>query len=500
MKKLFALTLSVMIALLLLATSAFATTYDFDSFTDGTNYGTKTKIDENITNLKGTDEAIGGMFVGPFSKASTAKLADGIVEEAYVEINPSELKTNEFFEVSLALRNGADEYVTEAVVMSQKTSENVVTITAGWAEGFKTTIDKDGIYTYRWEMFVENDTPYVNFSVLSGDTVIGTTENVNMDLIQGPDDKTPILEQEEVSVKYLWFCNIQCEEGINVYAQLPGTEIDFIEPEDTTVVVENAEETKGILTDSLTENGIVVNPADTVKISVEVNDVANSEEITPKIEEALAEKATDAKVVGLYDIIVPVRVNDILVNNLTKLSNKIELKLAIPDDLPEVAEGYSRTYYVVRDHNGEMTILDTVVNDDNTISFETDAFSTYALAYADTLTTTPGEDEKPGDEENPPVEENPGDEENPPVEENPGDEENPPAEENPGDEQKPPVEENPGDEQKPPVEENPSEDEKPAEDGKDDTPKTGIVTNIGIAVATILVAGTALVVLKSRKK
>lgn len=65
---------------------------------------------------------------------------------------------------------------------------------------------------------------------------------------------------------------------------------------------------------------------------------------------------------------------------------------------------------------------------------------------------------------------------------------------------KPPVEENPGDEQKPPVEENPSEDEKPAEDGKDDTPKTGIVTNIGIAVATILVAGTALVVLKSRKK
>ena len=463
MKKLFVLSLCIMVALLIFATSTLAATYDFDSFTDGTGYGTKTKVDENITNLKGTDEAIGGMFVGPFSKASTAKLADGIVEETYVEINPSELNVNEFFEVSLALRNKADEYVTEAVVMSQKISENTVAITAGWANDFKATIEKDGIYTYRWEMFVENNTPYVKFTILSGDNVLGTTGNVDMDTIQGPDDKTPILDQEEVSVKYLWFCNIQFNEGVNVYTQLPGTEIDFVQSEDTTVVVGNEETSKEILTDSLADNGIEVNPADVVKISVEVNDVPNAEEVAPKIEEALTEKVSDAKVVGLYDIIIPVRINDILVNNLTKLTSKIELKLAIPEDLPEVADGYNRTYYVVRDHNGEITILDTVVNDDNTISFETDAFSTYALAYADQRVETPGE------EENPPVEETPGEEENPPVEEIPGEEENPPV------------------------------DETPATDEKDETPKTGIVANIGIAVVTILVAGTALTVLKARK-
>lgn len=45
------------------------------------------------------------------------------------------------------------------------------------------------------------------------------------------------------------------------------------------------------------------------------------------------------------------------------------------------AEG--RTYKVIRNHNGEVTILDTVVNEDGTISFKTDRFSTYALAYAD---------------------------------------------------------------------------------------------------------------------
>lgn len=454
MKKLFTLTLCVMIALLLLTTGAFAATYDFDSFTDGTGYGTKTKVDENITNLKGTEQAIGGMFVGPFSKASTAKLVDGILEETYVEINPSELKASEFFEVSLALKNKANEYVTETVVMSQKTSENTVTVTAGWAEDFKVSIDKDGIYTYRWNMFVENNKPYVNFTVLSGDRVLGTTGNIDMDSIQGPDDKTPILDQEEVSVKYLWFCNIQCAEGINVYAQLPGTKVDFVQPEDTTVVVGNTEETKGILTDSLSGNGIVVNPADVVKISVEVNDLADAE-VAPKLEEALAEKVNNAKLVGVYDIVLPVRVNDVLVNNLTKLSNKIELRLAIPEELPEVAEGYSRNYYVVREHNGEITILDTVVNKDNTVSFETDAFSTYALAYADQKEENPNEGDKPITD--------PEGQENPPSE-------NPPSE-------------------------NPSKD-----DEKDETPKTGIVANIGIATVAILVAGTALTILKSRKK
>lgn len=48
-----------------------------------------------------------------------------------------------------------------------------------------------------------------------------------------------------------------------------------------------------------------------------------------------------------------------------------------------MAEGYERVYYVVRDHNGEIEVLNTTVNDDNTISFESDKFSTYALAYVD---------------------------------------------------------------------------------------------------------------------
>ena len=382
MKKLFKVTLCVIFALALtislFSTSVNAATYNYDSFTAGSGYGTKTPVSENVTNLKGETVASGGMYVGPFSKASTAKLAEGILEETYVEVDMDKIASGEYFEVSLALRNAANEYVTEAVVMSQKTAEDEVTLTAGWAPKFSATIDRTGIYTYQWNMFVENKTPYVNFSVLSGDTVVGSTGNVDMDTIQGPDDKNPILEQEDVSVKYLWFCNINVAEGINVYATLPGTTVEVVQDENALVIAENADET---LTSSLENNGITLNPADSVEIAVKVAEAA--EEENADMVAAVNEKVNGANLVGLYDITIPVTINGEAAGELSELSSPITLSIAIPEGLPEVAEGYERVYYVVRNHNGEVEVLNTTVNKDNTISFESDAFSTYALAYVD---------------------------------------------------------------------------------------------------------------------
>lgn len=382
MKKLFKLTLCVIVALALSIAlfniNVNAATYDYDSFTDGSGYGTKTEVSDNVTNLKGQYDSGMGMYVGPFSKASTAKLVDGISEEAYIEVDMDKIATGEFFDVSLALKNAKDEYVSEAVVASQKTADDQVTVHAGWAPEFEVVLDRTGIYTYQWNMFVEEDTPYVNFTILSGDTVLGTTGNVDMDTIQGPDDKTPILEQEEVSVKYLWFCSLNVAEGINVYATLPGTTIDVVQDEEALVVAENPEEA---LTSSLENNGIVLNPADKVEITVKVAELA--EEENSEMVAAVNEKVEGASLAGLYDITIPVTINGEAAGELSELAKPITLKLAIPEGLPEVAEGLERVYYVVRNHNGEVEVLNTTVNEDNTISFETDAFSTYALAYVD---------------------------------------------------------------------------------------------------------------------
>lgn len=90
------------------------------------------------------------------------------------------------------------------------------------------------------------------------------------------------------------------------------------------------------------------------------------------------------KVAGFYDINLFKGLNDDLkFEEVLEASDKVKVTLSIPTALPQVAEGYKRTYYVIRLHNGKTDILDTTLTDDNKVSFETDKFSSYALAYVD---------------------------------------------------------------------------------------------------------------------
>ena len=91
-----------------------------------------------------------------------------------------------------------------------------------------------------------------------------------------------------------------------------------------------------------------------------------------------SELGTDAKVQYL-DISIVLMAGDKELGTLNKLEEEITITVAIPEELK--AEG--RTYKVIRNHDGVVEVLDTVVNADGTVSFKTDCFSTYALAYAD---------------------------------------------------------------------------------------------------------------------
>ena len=64
---------------------------------------------------------------------------------------------------------------------------------------------------------------------------------------------------------------------------------------------------------------------------------------------------------------------------LDELSEEITFTIEIPEELN--VDG--REFFVIRVHNGETTILPATMNDDGTISFTTDRFSTYALGYED---------------------------------------------------------------------------------------------------------------------
>lgn len=218
--------------------SASATEYKYEGWTSSGGYGSATKVDDNITNLKGEDTASGGMYLGPFSKASTAKLEDGILEEVYVELDPAKFSDHELFEVSLALKNDSNAYVNEAVVMTQKVGDEF-NITAGWAPNFKGVVKTKGIYTYQWKMYMEEDKTYVEFTLLKGNREIATSGKVDFDSFGSNDAKNPISGEDNVSVKYLWFCNIAVANGVNVYTELPTVEVTFVDPtEDEDLVLE----------------------------------------------------------------------------------------------------------------------------------------------------------------------------------------------------------------------------------------------------------------------
>lgn len=58
--------------------------------------------------------------------------------------------------------------------------------------------------------------------------------------------------------------------------------------------------------------------------------------------------------------------------------------VALPENLQKVEEGYSRTYYIVREHNNKAEILNTTLSEDGKyLTFESDKFSSFALAFVD---------------------------------------------------------------------------------------------------------------------
>lgn len=125
----------------------------------------------------------------------------------------------------------------------------------------------------------------------------------------------------------------------------------------------------------------------------------NQEEIAQNDKAVIEDKVTsvlgeDAKVQYL-DVAIVLKADDEELGTLNKLEEEITITVAIPEELK--AEG--RTYKVIRNHNGEVTVLETVLNEDGTISFKTDRFSTYALAYADEegTSTNPNPDNTPSE-------------------------------------------------------------------------------------------------------
>ena len=135
------------------------------------------------------------------------------------------------------------------------------------------------------------------------------------------------------------------------------------------------------------------NPNDE-EIIVKVVAEVIAENVVPEADKAQVDEKVDVLAASETENVVVLQFLDLAVELYTasgeKLGNYNELseKLTFTIEIPEGMDTEGKTFVVIRVHNGEVTILDTVMNADGTLSFETDKFSTYAIAYKEIANNT----------------------------------------------------------------------------------------------------------------
>lgn len=145
----------------------------------------------------------------------------------------------------------------------------------------------------------------------------------------------------------------------------------------------NNKEAENILLESLDSSSLVANDNVEVALEIEQIDASNLEKnLIKKIENVIK----NGTIASYFDINVAVRdvASRNLIGNLSELTKKIELMILLPKELKNTNKDINRTYYIVREHNGKIEKIETKLSEDeNYLVFETDKFSTYALAYED---------------------------------------------------------------------------------------------------------------------
>lgn len=161
-------------------------------------------------------------------------------------------------------------------------------------------------------------------------------------------------------------------------------------PEEITrpVIVTITENIKNILINSVSTNEELVNKISeatkNVTTQIKVEEITNiGEDLKIQINTILP---NDNTLVGYYDIKAIINIDGIE-NEINELDSKIKLSVILPETLKNVPEGSTRKYYITREHDGIVELIDVKLNNDK-LEFESDKFSTYAISYVDSVAVT----------------------------------------------------------------------------------------------------------------
>ena len=160
---------------------------------------------------------------------------------------------------------------------------------------------------------------------------------------------------------------------------------EIVPKEDVAGLVEaivQGEEVTGISDELANKIANAVELQKSIKIDIVTNEV-KEEDVKQDAKNIFKLVGGDGKVVALYDVSIIVYIDDKEAGKITNVGEEIDITVKVPGNLKEVANGYERSFYVVRVHEGKAEKLAAILNKDGTLTFKTNLFSTYAIAYED---------------------------------------------------------------------------------------------------------------------
>lgn len=129
----------------------------------------------------------------------------------------------------------------------------------------------------------------------------------------------------------------------------------------------------GLLTD---DEEMSVLEGDPMALNISITDASNSISDEDKtVFKTAAEK--NVKLADYFNILF-MKTKD----GTSEMIEELPVKMQVVLDVPENVKDDGREYYIARVHDGTLSILSDIDDDPNTITFETDRFSAYAIGYA----------------------------------------------------------------------------------------------------------------------
>lgn len=147
----------------------------------------------------------------------------------------------------------------------------------------------------------------------------------------------------------------------------PGTQISMTTDELAAIVLTDAERQS-------------VEKGTDIKILLIVEDAADS---TSSQDKTIMDNAKGGFKVGQYLDISLLKIIGGSSEKIAEINGRIRITIDVPDELKNTSSTETREFAVIRVHNGEAVILNDLDTDEDTVTIETNRFSSYALLYRD---------------------------------------------------------------------------------------------------------------------